>query len=503
MMLIRHISLIGLMGILAPFVRADISSELAQASAPLSEGVPEVAVARLQTLLNRNRPDAEWRAVAEKLAEAQVAAKKPEDTLLLSADARLRELPWAKFWRAQAFAGLNRWADALPLYEELAANEASSFRGAATFGAAEMLRALGKREDALSKLNLLFHNREWAIRAQLTAAELYIQMGNAHEAQRLLEEMKPLSVAERRERRLLRGRLELLLQRPERAIGMFQALLRQPEKSSHATLIAALFGTAEAHLQLKTPEAGDDVLEKFIDLHPADPDLPPVFAKLDDLYRAEHKPSRNELEKWVRRPEEPRRTFARWYLARLEIRAGRRERARELFSDLRHTSIKSLTIAPAFLQFAQFEVEDRHFDEAIAILDEARLLHPEPALLARIDFLAAQAHYLAKRLDTATAAFEQIAHSNSPWAKAALLNASSGWLQLGNHARFLVDYTELEQQAGDKESRANLRLEEGLMQAAKGDKQAETSLRQFIRDFPTKPRVSDAWVALAELTSHA
>ena len=352
-------------------------------------------------------------------------------------------------------------------------------------------------------MNLLLHDKEWAIRAQLRAAELYIEMADASNAQRLLAEMQPTSVAERRERRLLRGRLELILQRPERAIGMFQALLKRPEGAPHATLIAALFGIADAHLQLKTPEAGDDFIERFIDRHPADPDLPLLFAKLDELYRAEHKPSRSELEKWVRRPEQPRRTFARWYLARLETRAGRRERARQLFSDLRAPSIKSPAIAPALLEFAQFEVEDRHFDEAIAILDEARLLHPEPALLARINFLSAQAHYLAKRFDAATAAFEQIAHSNSPWTKVALFNASSGWLQLGNHARFAADYTELEKQGGDEEARANLRLEEGLMQAAKGDKRAAASLQQFIRDFPKNPRVSEAWVSLAELAFHS
>ncbi len=503
MSLIRHIAFICLIGMLTPFARADISAEIAEASAPLPEGVPEVAVVRLQALLNRNLPDAEWRAAAEKLAEAQVAAREPEDTLVLLADGRVRELPWARFWRAQAFAGLKRWADALPLYEELATHEGSPFREAATFGAAEMLRALGKREEALRKLNLLLHDKEWAIRAQLRAAELSIEMADAANAQRLLEEMKPRSVAERRERRLLRGRLELILQRPERAIGMFQTLLKRPEGAAHATLIAALFGIAEAHLQLKTPEAGDDVIEQFVDLHPADSDLPLLFAKLDELYRAEHKPSRNELEKWVRRPEEPRRTFARWYLARLEIRGGRSDRARQLFSDLRRTGIKSPAIAPAFLEFAQFEVEDRHFDEAIAILDDARPLRPEPASLARIDFLSAQAHYLAKRFDTATAAFEQIAHSNSPWARAALFNASNGWLQLGNHARFLVNYSELDKQGGDDEARANLRLEEGLMQAAKGDKKAEVSLQQFIRDFPKNPRVSEVWVALAELAFHS
>src|SRR5262249_38293477 len=158
-------------------------------------------------------------------------------------------------------------------------------------------------------------------------------------------------------------------------------------------------------------------------------------------YRAEHKPSRNELERWVRSPEQPRRTFARWYLARFEIRAGRRERARQLFTDLRHTGVKSQAIGPALLEFAQFEIEDKHFDQALAILSDARSFHPEASLLTRIDFLSAQVHYLAGQFDTAATAFEQIARSRSPWAKIALSNASTGWLQLGNDARFLTDYS--------------------------------------------------------------
>src|SRR5215510_3456995 len=496
------IRLIGLICAVVSLARADISVEIAQASAPISEGVPEVAVVRLQSLLNRNLTEPEWRAVAEKLAEAQMAANAPEDTLVLLADARLRDLPWAKFWRAQALATLHRWADALPLYEQLT-NESSPFQRAAIFGAGETLRALGKRHEALKKFLLLIHDKQWATRAQLRAAELYIELGNASETRRILEQIQPTSVAERRERRVLRGRLELILHRPERAIGMFEAILKRPEGTPHATLIAALFGTAEAHLQLKTPETGDDVLERFIDRHYADADLPMVFAKLDELYRAEYKPSRNELEKWVRRPEQPRRTIARWYLARLEIRAGRRERARQLFADLRRTVIKSPAMALALFEFAEFEMDDRHFDEALAILDDARLLRPEPVLLTRIDFLSAQAHYLARRFDTATAVFEQIAHRDSPWAKAALFNASSGWLQAGNHARFMTDYSELEQKGGNEQSRADLRLEEGLMQAAKNDKKAAASLQRFIHDFPNNPRVSEAWVGLAELAFHS
>src|SRR5205823_2910524 len=337
----KKIGLSFLVGTLAQFARADISAQIAEASAPLTQGVPEVAVARLQALLNENLPETEWRVVAEKLAEAQLVAREPEDTLVLLADPRLRELPWAKFWRAQALAGVNRWADALPLFEEVTTDRASAFFGAAVFGTAEMLRALGKRQEALRKFNLLLRDKKWGTRAQLRAAELYIEMADASSARRLLGEMRPTLVAERRERRVLRGRLELILHRPERAIGMFQAILKRPEGTPHSILLAALFGIAEAHLQLKTPEIGDDVLERFIDQHHADRDLPLVFAKLDELYRAERKPSRNELEKWVRRPEQPRRTIARWYLARLEIRAGRRERARELFTDLQRTGSNS------------------------------------------------------------------------------------------------------------------------------------------------------------------
>src|SRR4029434_7280124 len=110
---------------------------------------------------------------------------------------------------------------------------------------------------------------------------------------------------------------------------------------------------------------------------------------------------------------------------------------------------------------------------------------------------------LARRFDTAAAAFEQIAQRDSPWAKAALFNASSGWLQVGNHTRFNAEYNQLEKQGGDEQSRADLRLKEGLMQADTGHKKDAASLQRFIHDFPKNPRVSEAWVGLAELAFHS
>ena len=54
-----------------------------------------------------------------------------------------------------------------------------------------------------------------------------------------------------------------------------------------------------------------------------------------------------------------------------------------------------------------------------------------------------------------------------------------------------------------KEVQGDLLLEEGAVQAAQGKPEADETFRKFIRDFPQSPRVSEAWVALAELAFHA
>lgn len=486
---------------LAHFARAEISHELAEAAGPLTGGVPEVAVARLQVLLGKNPSSDEWRVIAEKLGEAQVSAKQPEAALHLLADPRLRDSSVAKFWRAQALASLGRWAEALPLYETVS-GENSSLRADAVFGAGEALRSLGRADEALKKFLGLIRDPQRNAAAQLRAAELFLDKADAGNAKRLLDKAQPKSVSEKKLRHLLRARLEMVLHRPERAIPIFESLLKKSEEASHAVLTAALFGLADAHLQLNTPESGDDTLEDFIEHHPHDVDLARIFVKLDELYRGERKSSPAELERWARDPEQPRRGLARWYLARLHLRAARRDRALQIFSDLRNDRAKSPVLAAALLEFAQLQMEDRHFDDAIAILNDARALRPEASLLDQINLFAGQANYLARHFDVATETFEQIAHSASPLAKLALFNASAGWLQLGDRAHFLADYDEFEKQGGDEPSRAELRLQEGLVLAAKGDQKAAQSLQDFVHNFPQNPRVSEAWVALAELAFH-
>lgn len=482
-------------------LRADFAGDLADATKPLTDGVPEVAVVRLRDLLARNIADNEWRATAEKLAEALTAAHQPSETLSLLEDARVRDLAWAKFWHAQALADLQRPAEALLLYQEVAGDQQSALRTDAIFGAGEMLRALNRSDEALRQFAILNHDARFSVGARLRSAELFLDKGDIASARRILEQTQATGAADKQERQLLRSRLSVV-QHPERAIDGFQSILQKTDGASHAVVLAALFGLADAHLEQKTPETGDDVLENFIEHHPQDVDLARIFAKLDQLYRAEQKPAPTELQRWVRDAEQPRRAFAQWYLARLELRAGHRERALQLFSTLRQSKFKSPALAGAFLEIAELEMQERQFDEVIAILNEAKSLRPNAGTLERIKLAIAEAQYRAKRFDAAATGFEETAHANSPLAKMSMLNASLAWLESGNQARFLAVSNELEKASGGDEARADLRLEEGLAQAGRREKSAADSLRTFLRDFPHDKRASEAWIALAELAFH-
>jgi Tfp pilus assembly protein PilF len=488
---------------LAAFGRGDISSQLAEAAGPLSEGVPEVAILRLQSLLKQNLSESDWRVVAEKLLEALVTANQTADALKLADDPRLRQSSAATFWHAQLLAGLHREPEALALYQQVAADKSSNLHNDALFGAVEMLRAMGRREEALQNLSTLFRDPKWNVRAQLHAAEIYLDKSDAANARRLLEKAQPKTIAEKKERHFLRGRLELALRRPDRALAIFESILKQPEGATHETLTAVLFALADTHLQQNTPEIGDDALESFIEHRSSDVDLARIFAKLDELYRAERKPSRAELDRWNRDLAEPRRAFAQWYLARFDLRIGRRDRALESFAALRKSHPQNAALVPGFIEFAQLQLEERHFDEALSILEEARSLRPEPTVLDRLNLLGAEIKYRARRFDAATADFEQVASSDSQLAPVAMFNAALGALQKGDQARFIAKVEEFGKKTSDEESRADLRLEAGLTEAAKGDSRAADSLNKFLREFPNSERASEVWVALAELAFHA
>lgn len=475
---------------------------LTSATQPLEDGVPQVAIVRLRGLLAEPLKDKERDAALQKLAEALLAAGEANEALKVLTEPALHITPDVLFLRAQTLAALKRWADALPIYHELASSN-SPRRDDALMGEADALRALDHNAEAIEKLTRLRRVNTWSVRAGLRLAQLQLETSDPARAGRTLGLVKAQSASQRREKRLLRARTEAALGHTEKALELFATIVKKPEGAPHDVLLAALFGIADLHLGANTPEEGDDILEDYIEHRPNDPELQRVFEKLDQLYSAERKPSLRDLTRWTIDTAQPRRALAQWHLARMNLRAGRRDNAAQLFSQLRAARFSFPPLAEAYLEFAQLALQDRHYDEARAILNEARALKPAARLLAQIESREAQVEYAAHNWRSAAERFEQIARANPQSAGDAFFNASLAWLQARDNSHFTADVNELAVSGGDENARADLMLEQGLAQAAQNDKRAPETLQNFTRQFPGHPRVSETWVALAELAFHS
>src|SRR5438105_1068378 len=150
-------------------------TDLEMAARPMEEGIPQVAVIRLRALLSGDLAPEERRVANAKLGEALLAAGEAQEALKVLQDPDLLALPATRFWCAQAQATLERWAEALSLYEQVAAEAVSPFRARAIFGKAEALRALLRFDEALQVFALLFSDPQARDRAELRSVEILLE----------------------------------------------------------------------------------------------------------------------------------------------------------------------------------------------------------------------------------------------------------------------------------------------------------------------------------------
>ena len=146
--------------------RAEESVDLKSAIQPMAEGVPEVSIVRLETLLSRELSEDDRRAASVSLAQACIATGEAGKAIPILDQPLLRGFSAADFWRAQALATLGRWEEALTSYEAVAAKPQGPFRAEALFGKAEALRSIGRVDEALQAFALLFPDKHWKTRAQ-------------------------------------------------------------------------------------------------------------------------------------------------------------------------------------------------------------------------------------------------------------------------------------------------------------------------------------------------
>src|SRR5207237_5979018 len=170
------------------------------------------------------------------------------EALQLLEEPALRDSTSGRFLRAEVLTGLNRYGEALQLYREIANDNSLPQRAAAAFGTAEMLRALNQTEEAIGTYHALENDPRFGISARLREAELFIAKRDGAMAKRVLDGTQAKIATDKRQKRLLRARIELLNQRPEKGVGLLESLVKKSEGESRETAIAALFAMADAHL---------------------------------------------------------------------------------------------------------------------------------------------------------------------------------------------------------------------------------------------------------------
>ena len=175
-----------------------------------------------------------------------------------------------------------------------------------------------------------------------------------------------------------------------------------------------------------------------------------------------------------------------------------------MLTQIRVSDARAPSLGEANLELARLHLADRQWDAAIAAAEAARAQNSAPAFLERVDWLIAEANYRSGRLESAAPIFEQIAQRAPALSSEALFNAALCWLRLNRPEQFSADYRQISNDPAKQAVQGELLLEEGAVQAAQGKEEAAAvSFQNFIRSFPNNPRVSEAWVALAELAFHA
>src|SRR5437016_14671504 len=133
---------------------------------------------------------------------------------------------------------------------------------------------------------------------------------------------------------------------------------------------------------------------------------------------------------------QPRRSFARWYLAQIDLRAGRREEAMRQFEQIRSATPMPTALAPALLQFARLQIEAGKIPDALIILGEVEKTNPAPQVREQIDFESGRAMYAAQRFRDAATRFEILENDRSAIAPVSLVNARSEERRGGKERRY-------------------------------------------------------------------
>jgi outer membrane protein assembly factor BamD (BamD/ComL family) len=473
-----------LFGLVAPAAFA--ADALTPIRTALAEGLPQIAADQARAVLRARTLDPAVRTAATHLlAEAQIALDQPA-AALATLDAL--DDPAARLLRAHAFAQGGEWEQAREAYAA----------AGSPVGVAEAHQALGDTAQAIARLEPVVKSGA-PVAVQLRLAVLYLEQRQPAQARQLLGRIKAREPGDKLWARYIEGRLHLLEKQPAAALATFREVLAAPAHLNDNLHAAASLGVAEARLATQGHEAADKELETFIWRHPESAWLELVFRRLDQIYAGEKNPPESELQKWAAKPPARRAALARFYVAKLQMRARKWDKALASLDAFLQASPNHRFAAYAELLRADAFLEKDALEKAVRALEAAARLAKTDAQRAEIELRTGLVHLRQREYLLAAAALDRAVERGGATREVAAYNAALAWLGQENYERAAEERARLAEFGASAELRGTLVLEEGLARARQRDPAALAVLDHFLADFPQHPRAGEARLARAEI----
>jgi TolA-binding protein len=482
---------------------------LTEARRALAESIPQIALAKLEVLrANPRLNEADRTASTLLLGEALLAVGRFDDALRQVGPLAANGTPGAPLLQAHILAAAGRWPEALPIYDKLA--KLPEALAETHLALAESFYATGQTGRAIEILEAFTRANPRAVTARLRLAGLLAETRQLARSRAELAATHPEAPGDSLWKRYIEGRLMLLEGKAGEAAAIFEEVTTAPDNLSENLLVAAALAMTDARIALSGYEIADRVLEGFISKYPKSSSLEIVFRRLDRVYAAEKDPPEGELQRWAAGTEKRRAALARFYVAQMQMRARKFDRATtsidaflgrfsDAVADGEVGDLAARLLPRIYMMQADVHLERQRFSEAVLSLEAAERLAKSEETRAEIELRTGLVHYQQGEFLLATNKFESAARRSSSLRATAGYDAALATLQQKNFDRFFEQYREFNSQYPDSELRAELILEEGLLQARIGDQRAEETLELFLIHFGKHPRQSEARLALAEI----
>ncbi|MEX1114101.1 MAG: tetratricopeptide repeat protein [Akkermansiaceae bacterium] len=498
----------------------------------LASGLWEVAELRFsECLADPGLTADEKPQMAINLAESLIRGGKAAEALTLLDQSFLEKSAEVPFWKAQALAGMGRFADAAAMFSEVLLNPDAPHRAEAGFSQASLLLSLSKPDDALEVLKSLSleDSPEISSRAKLLTVEILLDLGRTAEARETMPAAATLSTGDRPLGAFLEAHLMLAEGNFTEAAAAFQSLLSQPQGQSIARHHAAAAGLADALMATGDQEGAAKSLLVFVQEHPDSPLLDAMFNRLNQWLPevpAAIDPILEQLAQWITPPESPAlgaiagsppdadsaatsawptirksndllafSVFTRAIgLHRMATPESRAEASR-LMTRLRLDNPDHFLATRALYQTSRWLLDEGKIDRAMAVLDLLRDTAKSPILRGQAAFLEARTAYLEGNPELAIQLFDEAALAlPDSSARTARLNAGIARLRSGN----LKGVTLIQQDGRPDDAGlvADLTLERAL--ATTPPSEARILIEEFLSQHPDHSRAAEARLAAAE-----